>query len=97
MTTIGIVFIIVIYFIGILVSYNSIYNELEKMPNYWNQVSSVTMENYVRGHYKMMATYLSLIFPLYLGMKLGYEIGDKIYDIVLIDNEDENRVIAWLF
>ena len=97
MTTIGIVFIGVIYFIGIIISHNSIYNELEKMPNYWNPVSSVTMEKYIRGNYKMLAAYLSFIFPLYLGMKLGYEIGNKIYDIVLIDNKDENRVIAWLF
>ena len=62
----------------------------------WGSTPSYTAHIFVSSHRKEIINTFSIIFPIYLGYKLGCQYGVSLHKI-LVDYNYENRIIAWLF
>ena len=60
-----------------------------------NKMLSITLIQFIRRNETYIKYTCSLLFPLYWYFSFGALFGNKVYDI-LIDNEDENRIASWV-
>ena len=97
MTTMGILTVItlvIIYFLMAVMIRGSIKDSIEITSN--RRVVSTSLLAFVTCNNKIIIRYGAVLFPLYLCFTVGFFIGEKMYEI-LIDNDEENRIASWVF
>ena len=66
----------------------------ERCDNYEN-LKSISAWNFIRAKEKMLVFMGSALFPMYICIALGAFFGDKMYDMIIGEN-NENRIASWL-
>lgn len=87
----------IVFFYVILVLWTSDVIEDDLSRKRWRKIFySISAEFYLDRYKKQLIVIGSLIFPFYYMFSYGWIFGQKFYDI-LIDNKDEDRIASWLF
>ena len=60
------------------------------------RVESTSLLKFIINNKKIIIRYCAVLFPLYLCFTVGFFIGERVYEI-LIDNDEENRIASWVF
>ena len=74
----------------------SIHKQIKNFGGRKKQVVSNSANVFLYKYHGSIEVISWLLFPMYVSFALGAYFGDKIYN-VLIENKDENRIASWLF